>query len=283
MAKTVAVVGAGLMGSGIAQSVAMAGKNVRLYDISEAALEKGIASIQKSLARFVKTGKLSEQDAQQTLQRIHTGTDLQEMVQEADVVIEAVPEDLSLKKNVFQKLDRYTKREAILATNTSELSVTAIASATTRPDKVIGMHWFNPAPVMKLIEIVKGVTTSEETIAAIQQLSEEIGKETVVVEDRQGFVTTRAIAAHMIECIRMYEEGVATAEDIDKAVRLGLNYPMGPLELADMVGLDTMLFVSENLTEAYGDRFRAPQILRKLVEAGHLGRKTGKGFYTYNE
>ncbi|MBE4906766.1 3-hydroxyacyl-CoA dehydrogenase family protein [Bacillus luteolus] len=283
MIKKVAVIGAGLMGSGIAQSMATGGKEVILYDISQEVLDRGMSTIQKSLSRIVKSGHLSEEVSKLASNNINTTLDLSKAVANADLVIEAVPENLELKKKIFKEIDEYAKSEAILATNTSELSVTAIASATNRANKVIGMHWFNPAPVMKLIEIVRAIDTSEETIHAIVQVSEEIGKETVVVKDMQGFVTTRALAAHLLECMRMYEEGVASAPDIDKAVRLGLNYPMGPLELADYVGLDTMLFASEGLVEAYGDRFLPPQTLRKLVEAGHYGRKTGKGFYNYNK
>ncbi|AZB44780.1 3-hydroxyacyl-CoA dehydrogenase family protein [Bacillus sp. FJAT-42376] len=282
MAK-VAVIGAGLMGSGIAQSLAMGGKRVALYDSSKESLKKAQASIEESLQRFVKAGTMDADVVFTVMEHIRPAQDVWSAVKDADLVIEAVPEALSLKKLVFEELDRLAPPEAILATNTSELSVTAIAAATSRPEKVLGMHWFNPAPVMKLIELVQGEDTSPETIGLVKEFSHEIGKETVVVKDRQGFVTTRAIAAHMLECMRMYEENIAEARDIDKAIRLGLNYPMGPLELADLVGLDTMLFVSEGMASAYGDRFLPPQILRKLVEAGHYGRKTGRGFYHYTE
>ncbi|WP_174496898.1 3-hydroxyacyl-CoA dehydrogenase family protein [Salirhabdus euzebyi] len=277
----ITVLGAGTMGHGIAQNFAMINKKVTLYDIHEQAIERAIQSIKQNLESSVKIGKLETEQAAFALRNISTSLELKTAVKDSNLVIEAVPENMELKKDIFRQLDFLTAPHTLLATNTSELSVTAIASATNRPDKVIGMHWFNPAPIMKLIEIVKGVNTSEETIKAIEKLSKELGKITIAVKDSQGFVTTRALAAHMLECMRMLEEGVASAQDIDTGVKYGLNYPMGPLELADLVGLDTMLFASEGLAQAYGDRFRAPQILHKLVEAGHLGRKAGKGFYHY--
>ncbi|MFO7952930.1 MAG: 3-hydroxyacyl-CoA dehydrogenase family protein [Bacillota bacterium] len=279
--KKIAVLGAGQMGSGIAQVAAYSGYEVNLMDVSEELLEKGMKGIRKSLDRFVKSEKLSEEDAENLIKSIFTTTEMAEAVTRAQLVIEAVPEDLALKKEIFGELESICEEGTILASNTTELSITDIASVTGSPDKVIGMHWFNPAPVMKLIEIVAGIDTSDETIEAVKDTAHKMGKETVLVKDAQGFVTSRILAAHMMECMRVLEEGVASAEDIDKAVRLGLNYPMGPFELADYVGLDTLVYASEGLTEAFGDRFRAPQVLRKLVEAGHLGRKTGRGFYDY--
>jgi 3-hydroxybutyryl-CoA dehydrogenase len=283
MIRNIAVIGAGIMGSGIVQALAMGGKCVKMYDVSEESIQKAYKGITTSLERFVKAGRMSEEDKEQVLANIMSTITLEEACKDVELIIEAAPENLQLKKEIFKQLDRYSSPSTIFATNTSELSVTAIASATNRAEKVLGMHWFNPAPVMKLIEIVRGVDTAEHTIQIVKELAEEIGKETVVVKDMQGFVTSRAIAVHLLECMRMYEEGVGSKEEIDKAIKLGLNYPMGPFELADYVGLDTMLFASQGLSEAFGDRFRAPQTLVKLVEAGHLGRKTGKGFYDYEK
>lgn len=283
MIRNIAVIGAGIMGSGIVQALAIGGKSVKMYDVSEESIQKAYKGITTSLERFVKAGRMSEEEKEQVLANIVSTITLEEACKDVELIIEAAPENLQLKKEIFKQLDSYASQSTILATNTSELSVTAIASATNRSEKVLGMHWFNPAPVMKLIEIVRGVDTAEHTIQAVKELAEEIGKETVVVKDMQGFVTSRAIAVHLLECMRMYEEGIGSKEEIDKAIKLGLNYPMGPFELADYVGLDTMLFASQGLSEAFGDRFRAPQTLVKLVEAGHLGRKTGKGFYNYEK
>lgn len=269
--KTITVIGAGTMGGGIATLLLMNGYDVRLYDPFEAALERAQARIAK------------RNDKETVEQRLVMTTDLQVAAQETDLVIEAVPEKLELKREIFSQLNAFVPKHAVLATNTSELSVTAIAAVTKRPEKVIGMHWFNPPERMQLIEIVRAVQTSDETLKVIEEVSARCGKTTVTVVDRQGFVTTRALAVLLTEAMRMLEEGVASPEDIDTAIKLGLNHPMGPLELADYVGLDTMLFISESMTDALGERFRPPQTLRKLVEAGRLGRKSGHGFYRYEE
>lgn len=267
--KTIAVMGAGTMGSGIAALCLMSGYFVNVYDPFEASLEKA------------KSRCLKRTDEVTVASKLKLSYDIETAAKDADYVIEAVPEKIELKRELFAKLDAVAKPHTILATNTSELSVTAIAGATQRPDKVIGMHWFNPPERMNLIEIVRAVQTSDETLNITKDISKQCGKTTVVVRDSQGFVTTRALSALLIEAMRMLEEGVASPQDIDTAIKLGLNHPMGPLELADYVGLDTMLFIADSMTEAMGERFRAPQTLRKLVEAGRLGRKTGRGFYTY--
>lgn len=267
--RLVAVVGAGTMGGGIATVLLLAGHRVNLYDTSVQALEAARARAAKRAAEAVHEGRLA------------TTTDLAAAAAGVDFVIEAVPEVLELKRGLFAQLDGLAPPSAILASNTSELSVTAIAGATRRPEQVVGMHWFNPPERMVLVEVVKAVRTSEATLAATLSLAASCGKTTVTVNDRQGFVTTRAVAALLLESVRMLEEGVATAEDIDTAVKLGLNHPMGPLELSDYIGLDTMLLIADSMRGALGERFTAPQTLRKLVEAGRLGRKTGSGFYDY--
>jgi len=269
MIKKITVLGAGTMGSGIAALCLKNGFEVTIFDPFEAALEKAKARC------------LKRSDEETVANKLQLSTELIIAAKDADFIIEAVPEKLELKRSIFADLDEITAEHCILATNTSELSVTAIAGATTRAQKVIGMHWFNPPERMELIEIVMAVQTSKDTLAVTQKLSHAVGKTTVVVKDRQGFVTTRALASLLLEAMRMLEEGVASKEDIDTAIKLGLNHPMGPLELADYVGLDTMLLISESMNHSLGERFLAPQSLRKLVEANHLGRKTGQGFYKY--
>ena len=281
--QRIAVIGGGAMGSGIAQVAATAGYDVTLRDVSDAALERALKGIKKSLDRVAKAGKLTEAEVEAIMGRIRPTTELEVAASGTDYVIEAIPEQLELKKDLFRQLDSLCPEHAILATNTSELSVTAIAAATGRAERVIGMHWFNPPPVMKLIEIVRGVQTSDETLRLTEEVSHRMGKETVVCKDAQGFITSRALAALLTECYRIYEEGLASPEDIDKAIRLGLNHPMGPLELSDYVGLDVLVHVGAGMTEAFGDRFRLPQSVVKLVEAGHHGRKTGRGFYDYRQ
>lgn len=279
----ITVIGAGIMGNGIAQVTAQNGFNTVLYDLEDRFIQRGLDAINATLQRLMKSGKIAQSDADATLKRIRTTTDLREASKDADIVIEAVPEDLDLKKSVFKQLDELCKPHTILGSNTSQFSITAIASATQRPEKVIGTHWFNPPVMMRLIEIVRGLETSDETLAAAQDLAAKLGKETVVCRDVQGFIVTRATLAIRNECYRMLEEGVATKEDIDKAVKLGLNHPMGPFELGDFVGHDTTIKALEALERAFGDRFRPTQTFRNLVAAGRLGRKTGKGWYDYTK
>lgn len=280
--RNVTVLGLGIMGHGIAQVVAQSGFNVFAYDINEEAISNGLATIRKSLARMKEKGKIDEAAFDQTLSRIKTSTDLGQASKEADIVIEAAPELIDLKKNIFREICKSLSPNAIIATNTSQFSITDLASSTERPDKFIGMHWFNPPQVMRLVEIVRGLETSDATLATIQELCKQFGKKTVVCQkDMPGFITTRMINAFIAEAYRIVEEGVATPADVDEAMRIGFNHPMGPLELVDFSGLDTALRTTTNLAEAYGDHFRPTATMKNLVKAGHLGRKTGKGWHKY--
>ena len=282
--QTIGVVGAGSMGSGIANLAAMNKFNVILHDIEERFLDGALKRIDQFMSKSVERGKMTEEQKQEAFHRIHTTTNLEEMSR-TDVVIEAVLEDLALKKEVFSKLDSIVHEECILTTNTSSMSITEIASATKRPDRVAGMHFFNPAQLMKLVEVVRGYKTSDETIEELKALSKQLSKEPVEVKkDSPGFIVNRIMIPQFIEAIKLLEEGVASAEDIDKAVTLGLNYPMGPFTLQDYAGVEIGYHVMEYFKEEFNNNhFAPPQLLKQLVRAGRHGKKTGAGFYDYEK
>jgi 3-hydroxybutyryl-CoA dehydrogenase len=277
----VAVIGCGLMGSGITEVAAKSGMDVTFVEITDEKVQKQRGRIEKSINTAVEKGKLPQEDAQAAQARI-TGTTDYGAASDADLVIEAVTEDLDVKLDVFAKLEEITRDDVVLASNTSSLPIGKMAAATKRPDRVLGMHFFNPVPIMKLLELVRGLQTSDETLEFARGMGERLGKTVVVSKDRAGFIVNALLSCYLNMAVRMVEEGFATKEDIDTAVTLGLGHPMGPLTLLDLVGIDTAYAISDVLYEQFKDPiYSAPNLMKQMVQAGHFGRKTGKGFYDY--
>lgn len=281
--RRVGVLGCGLMGRGIAEVAAARGFEVHVREISDEFLDQGLSALRSSLERSVKRGRMEPQRAEETLSRVHGTTDLADLA-ECDLVIEAIIEDLDAKVSAFRELDRILPDSALLATNTSSLTVTQLAASTERPDRFFGLHFFNPVPAMKLVEIVGTLMVAQPTLERAQAFVAELGKEPVLCKDNSGFIVNRLLVPYLLDCIRAYENGVGSLEDIDQGMRLGCGHPMGPFTLLDFIGLDTTLSIAEIMFEEYREtRFAPPPLLKQMVQAGRLGRKNGRGFYSYDQ